>query len=51
MLDLAITGGTCVLPAGAQAVDIGVKDGRIALVAGPGSLPDATHTVAAKDRW
>ena len=50
MLDLAITGGTCVLPAGTQAVDIGVKDGRIALVAGPGSLPDATHTVSAKDR-
>ena len=41
MLDLAITGGTCVLPTGTQAADIGVKDGRIALVAGPGSLPEA----------
>ena len=30
MLDLAITGGTCVLPTGTQAADIGVKDGRIA---------------------
>ena len=29
MLDLAITGGTCVLPTGTQAADIGVKDGRI----------------------
>ena len=32
MLDLAITGGTCVLPTGTQAADIGVKDGRIVLV-------------------
>ena len=35
MLDLAITGGTCVLPTGTQAADIGVKDGRIVLVGGP----------------
>ena len=41
MLDLAITGGTCVLPTGTQAADIGVKDGRIALVGAPGSLPDS----------
>ena len=39
MLDLAITGGTCVLPSGTQAADIGVKDGRIVLVGGPGTLP------------
>jgi dihydropyrimidinase len=50
MLDLAITGGTCVLPTGTQTADIGVKDGRIALVGGPGSLPDATRTVSARDR-
>ena len=28
MLDLAITGGTCVLPTGTQAADIGVTGGR-----------------------
>ena len=50
MLDLAITGGTCVLPTGTQAADIGVKDGRIVLVGGPGSLPEAARTVPAKDR-
>jgi dihydropyrimidinase len=50
MLDLAITGGTCVLPGGTQAADIGVKDGRIVLVGGPGTLPEATRTVPASDR-
>jgi dihydropyrimidinase len=50
MLDLAITGGTCVLPTGTQAADLGVKDGRIVLVGGPGSLPEAVRTVAAGDR-
>ncbi len=39
MLDLAITGGACVLPTGTQIADIGIKDGRIVLVGGPGSLP------------
>ena len=50
MLDLAITGGTCVLPTGTQAADIGVKDGRIALVGGRGSLPEAARTVSAQGR-
>jgi dihydropyrimidinase len=50
MLDLAITGGTCVLPTGTQPADIGVKDGRIVLVGGPGSLPDAQRTVSATNR-
>jgi dihydropyrimidinase len=50
MLDLAITGGTCVLPTGTTAADIGVKDGRIALIAGPGALPAAERTVSAADR-
>ena len=50
MLDLAITGGTCVLPSGTQAADIGVKDGRIVLVGGPGTLPEAARTVSATDR-
>jgi dihydropyrimidinase len=50
MLDLTITGGTCVLPGGTQAADIGVKDGRIVLVGAPGTLPEATTTVSASDR-
>jgi hypothetical protein len=47
MLDLAISGGTCVLPSGTQAADIGVKDGRIVLVGGPGTLPQAVRSVSA----
>ncbi len=50
MLDLAITGGSCVLPTGTQAADIGVKDGRIVLVGGAGSLPEAERTVSANGR-
>ncbi|MGE4080374.1 MAG: hypothetical protein AB7F22_33025, partial [Reyranella sp.] len=50
MLDLAITGGTCVLPSGTQAADIGVKDGRIVLIGGPGTLPESVRTVSAGNR-
>ena len=35
MLDLIVFGGTCVLPSGTTAADIGVKDGRIAVVGAP----------------
>ena len=38
MLDLIVSGGTCVLPSGTVAADIGVKDGRIATIGAPGTL-------------
>src|SRR5215831_760443 len=38
MFDLIITGGEAVLPSSAEAADIGIKDGKIAAVGGPGSL-------------
>ena len=50
MLDLAITGGTCVLPTGTTAADIGVKDGRIAMIGAPGTLPEAIRILSATDR-
>ena len=50
MLDLAITGGTCVLPTGTQAADIGVKDGRIVLVGGPAAIHAVQHTLY-PPRW
>ena len=52
MLDLAITGGTCVLPTGTQAADIGVKDGRIALVGGAGlAAGSGAHRVGHRTGW
>jgi dihydropyrimidinase len=41
MLDLVVTGGTAVLPSGAQAADIGVVGGKIAAIGAPGSLQPA----------
>ncbi|HLY43969.1 MAG TPA: amidohydrolase family protein [Stellaceae bacterium] len=38
MLDVVITGGTAVLPSGAQQVDIGVQGETIAAIGAPGSL-------------
>jgi allantoinase len=47
MLDMAVINGTAVTPGGRARVDIGVDDGRIALLAAPGSLPDAVETIDA----
>ena len=50
MLDLAITGGTCVLPSGTTQADIGVAGGRIAVIGAQGSLGDAARTVDASGK-
>ena len=51
MLDLLIKGGTVVMPSEAAVLDVGVQDGRIALVAAPGTLPDdAAQTLDASGR-
>jgi dihydropyrimidinase len=47
MLDLVVTGGTCVLPSGTMAADIGVSDGKIATIGAPGTLAAATKSVDA----
>ena len=47
MLDLVISGGTCVLPSGTTAADIGIAGGKIAMIGAPGSLGAATRTVDA----
>src|SRR6266568_5877300 len=38
MFDLIVSGGTAVMPAGAEAADIGVAGDKIAAIGGPGSL-------------
>lgn len=45
MLDVSITGARVVTPGGAERLDIGVADGRIALLAAPGSLPTESAQV------
>jgi dihydropyrimidinase len=53
MLDLIITGGTAVMPTGAEPADIGVSGGKIAAIGAPGSLQpvgagriiDASHQI------
>lgn len=48
MLDLVIEGGTVVSGGSAVRADLGISDGRIALVAQPGALPtDATERIDA----
>ena len=40
MLDLAVTGGTVVGAAGRFRADVGVRDGKVVLLAAPGSLTE-----------
>ena len=47
MLDLAVVGGTLVTPTGPARLDLGVRDGIIAMVVTPGSLPEAARTIDA----
>ena len=49
MLDLVVTGGTAILPTGAQTADIGVAASKIAAIGAPGSLQStgAARTVDA----
>ncbi len=47
MLDLIIRGGQVVTPQGAGFWDVGVEGERIAMVAAPGTLPEAGRTIDA----
>jgi dihydropyrimidinase len=48
MLDLAIVGATAVTPAGVAPFDVGVRSGKIANVAAPGTLEPARRTIDAR---
>ncbi len=51
-LDLALTGGRLVFPdEGVRSGDIGVRDGRIAVICEPGGLGPAARTVSCGDRF
>lgn len=51
MLDMIIRGGRVVAPEGAADLDVGIQEGRIAIVAAPGTLGgDAGRVIDATDR-
>ena len=47
MIDLAIINGLAFVEGGFRKADIGIKDGKIAMVAEPGELPEAKQTIDA----
>src|SRR4051812_17551559 len=47
MLDLAVINGEVISPAGRARLDVGVGDGRVTMLAEPGSLPLAARTIDA----
>lgn len=51
MLDLAVTGGLVYLEGGFRRCDLGVQNGRIAMVALPGELPGAERTLDAAGKY
>lgn len=51
MLDLAVINGTAFIEGAFRKVDIGVKDGKFALIAEPGALPEAAKTIDAKGQY
>lgn len=46
-LDLVVAGGEVVTPSGVMPLDIGIEDGRIALLAARGQAPEARETIEA----
>ena len=49
-LDLNVVGGTVFTPSGPLKADIGVREGRIAVIAGPGELPAAREELDVSQR-
>ena len=47
MLDLAVINGLVFLEGGFRRADVGIKDGKFALIAAPGCLPEAGRTIDA----
>lgn len=50
MLDRALIGGLVVTPTETRALDIGIQNGRIAMVVEPGSLPEAADVIDVSGR-
>ena len=50
-LDLALVGGTVATSDGVSRRDIGVRDGKVAVIAAPGQLPPAVETINLRDQY
>ena len=51
MLDLAVINGLVFLEGGFRKADVGIKDGKFALIAAPGCLPEAERTASTPRPW
>lgn len=51
MLDLAVVNGLVFVEGGFRKADVGIQDGKFALVGAPGSLPQAKRTIDAAGKY
>ena len=51
MLDLAVVNGLVFVEGGFREADVGIQDGKFALVGAPGSLPEAKRTIDAAGKY
>lgn len=50
MLDLAVVNGDVFIEGAFRKADIGIKDGKFALISEPGALPEAAKVIDAKGK-
>ena len=50
MLDLAVVNGLVFLEGGFRLSDVGIKDGKFAMITEPGFLPEAARTIDASGK-
>lgn len=51
MLDLAVINGTVFIEGGFRKADVGVKDGKFALIGAPSCLPEAARVIDAAEKY
>ena len=51
MMDLAVINGLVFIEGGFRKADVGIKDGKFALIAEPGCLPEAERTIDASGKY
>ena len=51
MLDLAIINGLVFIEGSFRKVDVGIQDGKFAMIAQPGALPESAKTIDAAGKY